>query len=599
MMISSPHSFHIPVMGLGYTVDTPIKVAPWGISSVVSIMDDHLLEEMRKIYSEKSGMAFTPISEKLHDYRAERIKAYLNLIQDLVESKLEKIKGFETLEDVSLQKYLELLPSDHPMHGLVEIALRAEPNQQRKYFDEIREMIQPGSIDVNIMTKVDKLNYDENGINLPREYSDALSALRGFANSKLAGAVIFSAGMNPALYAYAEQFEDFFPDNTGTVKKRIILKVSDYRSALIQGKFLAKKGLWVSEFRIESGLNCGGHAFATDGFLIGPILEEFKGNKKDLRSTLFEICQQAILEKGKNQFHQTPPLNITYQGGIGTHEEDQFLRTYYQLDGTGWGSPFLLVPEATSVDEDTLQRIIKAKKSDYFLSHASPLGVPFNNLRTSSGEDQRKRRIENNRPGSPCYKKFLTFSTEFTEKPICTASRQYQNLKTKLFQNGAISKADLEETLAKDCLCEGLSAPAILANGGQPKRNLNAVTICPGPNLAYFKGFFSLKEMVGHIYGKIRLQLDQDRPHVFVKELQLYIDYLKNEWEKLGPEVNAKQAGYLEKFKTNLQKGTEYYQSLIDQFQVDTEEVIQNMKEQLYEALSQLEKFQPALMESK
>ena len=105
--------------------------------------------------------------------------------------------------------------------------------------------------------------------------------------------------------------------------------------------------------------------------------------------------------------------------------------------------------------------------------------------------------------------------------------------------------------------------------------------------------------MVGHIYGKIRLQLDQDRPHVFVKELQLYIDYLKNEWEKLGPEVNAKQAGYLEKFKTNLQKGTEYYQSLIDQFQVDTEEVIQNMKTQLYEALSQLEKLQPALMESK
>lgn len=126
--------------------------------------------------------------------------------------------------------------------------------------------------------------------------------------------------------------------------------------------------MWVSEFRIESGLNCGGHAFATDGFLIGPILEEFKVNKKDLKSTLFETCQQAILNKGKNQFRQTPPLNITYQGGIGTHEEDHFLRTYYQLDGTGWGSPFLLVPEATSVDEDTLQRILEAKKSDYFLS---------------------------------------------------------------------------------------------------------------------------------------------------------------------------------------------------------------------------------------
>ncbi|WP_332912291.1 hypothetical protein [Algoriphagus boritolerans] len=49
--------------------------------------------------------------------------------------------------------------------------------------------------------------------------------------------------MNPALYSYAEQFPDFFPNEKGEIKKRIILKVSDYRSALIQGKFLAKKRL--------------------------------------------------------------------------------------------------------------------------------------------------------------------------------------------------------------------------------------------------------------------------------------------------------------------------------------------------------------------
>ena len=79
----------------------------------------------------------------------------------------------------------------------------------------------------------------------------------------------------------------FFLDENGYLKKKIILKVSDYRSALIQGNFLAKKGLWVSEYRIESGLNCGGHAFATDGFLLGPILEEFKDKKEDLvESTL-------------------------------------------------------------------------------------------------------------------------------------------------------------------------------------------------------------------------------------------------------------------------------------------------------------------------
>ena len=41
------HTFHIPVMGLGYTIDTPLKVAHMGISSVVSIIEDELVE--RKI----------------------------------------------------------------------------------------------------------------------------------------------------------------------------------------------------------------------------------------------------------------------------------------------------------------------------------------------------------------------------------------------------------------------------------------------------------------------------------------------------------------------------------------------------------------------
>ena len=99
-----------------------------------------------------------------------------------------------------------------------------------------------GRIDVNIMTKVDKDNYKKNE-KLPVEYNDAHAALRGFAQSKLKSSVILSAGMNPRLYAYMSQFDDFYPKADGHFNKKIILKVSDYRSALIQGKFLAKKGL--------------------------------------------------------------------------------------------------------------------------------------------------------------------------------------------------------------------------------------------------------------------------------------------------------------------------------------------------------------------
>ena len=45
--------------------------------------------------------------------------------------------------------------------------------------------------------------------------------------------------MNPRLYSYIEKFDDFYPDASGDIKKKIILKVSDYRSAIIQGKFPA------------------------------------------------------------------------------------------------------------------------------------------------------------------------------------------------------------------------------------------------------------------------------------------------------------------------------------------------------------------------
>ncbi len=583
------HKFHIPVMGLGFTVDSPIKIAKYGISSVVSIMDDHLLEDMRRIYSRKLKIPYLYIDEKEEDYRAKRIKAYMNLLHQAVENQIQelKLKDFERDEDIN--QYFELLPEEYHLYQLYKKMPHVTDVERRKIGKILKDAIIPGSIDVNIMTKVDKLNYDGNGNELPREYSDALSALRGYAESDLNSSVVYSAGLNPALYSYIAQFPDFFPDETGEIKKRIILKVSDYRSALIQGRFLAKKGIWISEFRIESGLNCGGHAFATEGFLAGPILEEFKTNRVSLRETLLTACQEALKEKGLPLLPENIKPKITYQGGIGNSEENSFLLEYYQLDGTGWGSPFLLVPEATSVDKDTLNRLIRSKKSDYYLSHASPLGIPFNNLRISSGEEQRIARIDKNRPGSPCYKKFLTFSKEFSDKAICTASREYQNLKFKQYKAGEVTELELNEVLQKDCLCEGLSAPAILNAGETPRRNLSAVTICPGPNLAYFKGVFSLKEMVGHIYGKFNLNLDAERPHVFIKELQLYMQYLKSEMEKALPENNQKFETYIGKFQKNLESGIQYYNDLIEGVSVGKDEVTKKMKEQLDSILLEIQ----------
>ncbi|MBL7931165.1 MAG: hypothetical protein JNL60_04665 [Bacteroidia bacterium] len=559
MNLITEHTFHIPVMGLGFTIDTPLKVGHLGISSVVSIVEDHLIEDMREVICKNEKIDFIPILKTEDDYRAKRISAYLNLLDLLVKRNTEALKHEKFTEGSSICRYFELLPENSNAKKLFCDMLLQGGEQREKSQEVLREYIVPGAIDVNIMTKVDKTNYDAKGEALPQEYSDALSALRGFAKSKLSSAVVFSAGLNPRLYSYCEKFADFFPPLN---KKKIILKVSDYRSALIQGKFLAKKGLWVSEFRIESGLNCGGHAFASEGLLLGPILEEFKNRRDELYIELYETCVSGLAAKGL-AFGQRPDFRISAQGGIGTALEDQFLRSFYELNATGWGSPFLLVPESTSVDNDTLMKLAAATPQDYYLSHSSPLGVPFNNFRPSSSEIQRKSRIAKNRPGSPCYLKFLSFNTEFTEKPICVASREYQNLKIKQLKEKIEDPEELNTEITriveKDCLCEGLGTSARLSNKGSLSHGLKAVAVCPGPNLAYFSGIFSLKEMVDHIYGRTNILNSIYRPHMFINELKLYVDYLKKEVEDSLKNFDQKRNASLWNFKVNLLKGIEYY----------------------------------------
>ena len=284
-------------------------------------------------------------------------------------------------------------------------------------------------------------------------------------------------------------------------KKKIILKVSDFRSAFIQAKFLAKKGIWVSEFRIESGLNCGGHAFATDGFLLGPILEEFKSRKLEMLDELTKIYLNGLGDRVVPV--KMPKQKLSVQGGIGTAKENKFLLDYYKVDATGWGSPFLLVPEVTNVDHKTVDSLKKATEDDYYLSNASPLGILFNNFRHNTIDQQRLNRIAKGRPGSPCVKKYLCNNTEFTAQPICTASRDYQNLKIKQLQAIDLPKEEyrrqFETITEKACLCEGLCTSTYLKNDMLKPKESSAVAICPGPNLAYFSNVYSLEEMAKHI----------------------------------------------------------------------------------------------------
>lgn len=554
-------------MGLAFSVDTPLKVARYGISSVISLSDDTLLEQMRAYYSRLYGEPFSPIGIRQEDYRACRITAYLDLVDKLVCRQTEALRGQPFGPESELSKYFGLLPDGSAVKTQYTQMLQLEdPDEKRRAQQSLRLLVQPGAIDVNIMTKLDKTNY-RNGQPLPGIYSDALAALRGFANSSLCAAVVFSAGMNMRLYGYLDQFADFFPDAAGAFRKKVIIKVSDFRSAQVQGKILAKKGIWVSEFRIESGLNCGGHAFATDGYLLGPILEEFRQNRQRLQHELLGSYQAALAQKGLAVPATAPDLRITVQGGIGTAAEHNFLLRHYQVDATGWGTPFLLVPEATTVDAETLQQLVQAGPEDLYLSPISPLGVPFNALRGTSSEMVKIARQERGQPGSPCTKKHLVSNTEFTDQPICTASRKYQKLKLSQLQALNLTpetyRQQAEKVLARECLCDGLanSAMQLLQIGRQPSSR--PVAICPGPNLAFFSGVFSLRQMVDHIYGRANLLNQTYRPHMFVNELKMYVDYWRNLVQEQAAAATEKQQKYLRAFRDNLLQGIAYYQQLV------------------------------------
>lgn len=555
------HKFHIPVMGTGHSIDTPIRVAHLGISSVMSIVDDILIEKICKYYSKKYSNPFEAVSKNDPYARSKRITAYLNVVHEIVNRKFTEIKSQPFSEKNEKTKYFELLPDESPIKKKYLNFLKINDEYEKaKIAEELTALMRPGSIDANIMSKVDRINYAKDGSMLSDEFTDAKAALRGYAESNLSSSIVFSAGFNRGLLGYLTKFKDFYRDAAGEIKKKIIIKVSDFRSAMIQGKFLAMKGLEVSEFRIESGLNCGGHAFASQGYLLPTILEEFKEKRNQLAQEFVPLIK-SYYEKQNLLFDEAnfiyEPL-VTVQGGIGTSGEAQRLLEDFGCDSTGWGSPFLLVPEATCVDEETLKLLMNAKKEDLYLSGVSPLGVPFNNLRNTGSERWTKQRAESGKPGSPCPKGFLISDTQFTDKPICTASRQFQSAKVQEISSSPISESEKTELLnaifEKVCLCDHLANGALIKLGISPKSKAPQ-SICPGPNIVWFNREYSLQEMIDHIYGRGDSLVSADRPHMFCQEVELYVDYYKKLIGTMGD--TPAEINYLETFKNNLENGIE------------------------------------------
>ena len=205
---------------------------------------------------------------------------------------------------------------------------------------------------------------------------------------------------------------------------------------------------------------------------------------------------------------------------MGTSEEHNFLRSHYGVDTVGWGSPFLLVPEAVTLDEEHLKLLEEATEDDIQLSGASPLGIPFWNLMSSSSERHRRERIALGKPGSPCPQGYLAFDNS-SGRPQCHAASSHQRLMLKLV-NAEVDEAKREDlkkrTLDKSCICLDLSGSSRRVLGIDTNAD---VAVCPGPNLAYFQRRASLDEMTAHIYGRQRLPLHPERPSMFTKEFDL------------------------------------------------------------------------------
>ena len=134
-------------------------------------------------------------------------------MQDVSDEKFELFKNQNFETDTELELYFDLLPNTISLKRKCLLML-VEKNLAIKHFfiTELKKQMIKGAIDVNIISKVDKMNVNANGELKEKFFSDALAALRGFANSNLSSYLILSAGMNPSLYSYLETFKDFFLD---------------------------------------------------------------------------------------------------------------------------------------------------------------------------------------------------------------------------------------------------------------------------------------------------------------------------------------------------------------------------------------------------
>ena len=113
-------------------------------------------------------------------------------------------------------------------------------------------------------------------------------------------------------------------------------------------------------------------------------------------------------------------------------------------------------------------------------------------------------------------------------------------------------------------------------------------SVCCGPNIVNFSKVASLEEMVSHIYGRLSLLTNPDRPHMFIRELSLYVDYLRDELQRASDGLLDKTTKSFQEFKQNLNDAIEYYKSLAEQIGAEQRERFLRELDALFEEIEKV-----------
>ena len=513
-------------MGTGFSIDSALNIARYGISSTVSVVDDLMCRDAHIHHAIVNGDTYFPPAEGENQIVAH-IRDYLEYIDGVIQRDSAQLRS-SPLEDTvgGLGRYYELLPPESELSGLYNEWQDATGERKAELEATLRSAAVPAEIDVNVMVLVNRTPYVK-GEPVPYDQADAFTAVQGFAEADINGSIVFSAGLNPKLYSYAADTGAFYPSEDGKTSKHVTLKVSDYRSAESQGRMFAKKGILVSEFRIESGENCGGHTFATKGKGMGPTLQEFVDNKDALYDMLVKLANKARKKRDIPLLGESEGFRVTYQGGLQSHDEVALLKNLYGIDGYGTGSSSLLVDEIANLDTEHVERLALARRDGFKHGGSSPTGIDFWILKSSQAEIDRQARVANGDFGYACTKGFLKLEPKMSDVPICTASKAYERKAVDFIEE--LDLSDEDRATLFDQVTDKLSICKMLGHGAEINYgNAEGKTpiVCSGPSAADFDRSYTLEEFMGHFYGigdDIRAK-ERQNGHVFVNELEIMID---------------------------------------------------------------------------